>query len=87
MNIRVAGLAAIAIAALVVTIVSPAVAKPHGRGGQMAMNGMFGSTGNPPGFGHGNKRGWNGASTPPGWSKGNKHGWNGGTMPPGLSRR
>jgi hypothetical protein len=39
----------------------------------------------PPGFGHGEKKGWSGGSVPPGWDNGNKTGWGGAGMPPGLS--
>ena len=79
---------ALVVLAAATLVATPALAQPgHGRGGGMAMSSGFSSTGNPPGFSHGNKHGWQGASVPPGWNKGKKKGWNGGTMPPGLARR
>jgi len=43
----------------------------------------------PPGFGEGNKLGWDGEKgvEPPGWDHGMKQGWEGHSAPPGLSRR
>jgi hypothetical protein len=38
---------------------------------------------NPPGWAHGNKKGWGGENTPPGWEHGNKKGWGGENTPPG----
>jgi hypothetical protein len=43
----------------------------------------------PPGFGMGNKTGWNGRNVPPGWlnTKGKRKGWHGHAVPPGLYGR
>ena len=54
-----------------------ALAKSHGAGGN----------GTPPGFGKGEKKGWQGESKPPGWSKGKKKGWKDAGMPPGLAKK
>lgn len=41
----------------------------------------------PPGFSHGEKKGWGGAEHPPGWGKGKKKGWGGQPHPPGFHEK
>jgi hypothetical protein len=69
----------LAIATLGLAGTADAQGRGHGKAGF--------SGGSPPGFSHGGKVGWRGASTPPGWSKGRKVGWQGRGMPPGLYGR
>ena len=76
----------------VISVIALATSSPtfaRGGNGNGAMGGGpgFSMNGLPPGFGHGNRTGWKGASSPPGWSHGNKHGWNGHSVPPGLYGR
>jgi hypothetical protein len=63
------------VAALIVGMGAPTLAREHGR---------FRS---PPGFHHGLKAGWGRGHTPPGWHRGRKIGWDRGHVPPGLRRR
>jgi hypothetical protein len=70
---------------LAISVIATPPAFARGGGGGMGHAAWQGS--NPPGFSHGVKKGWNGASVPPGWSKGKKMGWNGRGVPPGLYGR
>jgi hypothetical protein len=80
----------IAAAAVAVGVSTSAFATGRGGGGGFgaAAPGAGNTSTTPPGFGHGEKTGWEGAKQPPGWvDHGNKQGWGGASQPPGLQRR
>src|SRR6266508_573630 len=82
-------------AAVAISVAASTNAFAAGRGGGgvggagvAGSNGIGGNTWTtPPGFGQGNKNGWQGGSVPPGWDNGNRQGWGGQSLPPGLQRR